>query len=164
MQVKKLLTDDEGVSPVIGVILMVAITVILAAVIAAFVLGIGDTDDPAPSSSINYEFDESTPSLTMNHDSGDSFAAGDVVVSLTDGTNDVGDGTTLNELNYAGSPFSSADAEFGPGVSAEITDFSSGGGPNTITIELIWAPGGGDAQSVFSEDEFRNIGATVTSP
>jgi len=34
--------DDRGVSPVIGVILMVAITVILAAVIASFVLGFGD--------------------------------------------------------------------------------------------------------------------------
>jgi flagellin-like protein len=33
---------DRGVSPVIGVILMVAITVILAAVIASFVLGFGD--------------------------------------------------------------------------------------------------------------------------
>jgi flagellin-like protein len=31
--------NDEGISPVIGVILMVAITVILAAVIAAFVFG-----------------------------------------------------------------------------------------------------------------------------
>lgn len=31
--------NDEGVSPVIGVILMVAITVILAAIIAAFVFG-----------------------------------------------------------------------------------------------------------------------------
>jgi len=35
--------DDRGVSSVIGVILMVAITVILAAVIASFVLGFGDT-------------------------------------------------------------------------------------------------------------------------
>ena len=34
--------DDRGVSPVIGVILMVAITVILAAVIGTFVLGLGD--------------------------------------------------------------------------------------------------------------------------
>jgi flagellin-like protein len=34
-------TDERGVSPVIGVILMVAITVILAAVIASFVLGFG---------------------------------------------------------------------------------------------------------------------------
>jgi len=33
--------NDEAVSPVIGVILMVAITVILAAVIAAFVFGMG---------------------------------------------------------------------------------------------------------------------------
>ncbi|WP_440772394.1 type IV pilin [Natronorubrum sp. DTA28] len=41
---KKLVGNDEerAVSPVIGVILMVAITVILAAVIAAFVLDIGD--------------------------------------------------------------------------------------------------------------------------
>ena len=34
--------DERGVSPVIGVILMVAITVILAAVIATFVLGFPD--------------------------------------------------------------------------------------------------------------------------
>src|SRR5512136_2908815 len=35
----KFTKNDEAVSPVIGVILMVAITVILAAVIAAFVFG-----------------------------------------------------------------------------------------------------------------------------
>ncbi|MEM2086522.1 MAG: type IV pilin N-terminal domain-containing protein [Archaeoglobaceae archaeon] len=35
--------DEKGVSPVIGVILMVAITVILAAVIASFVFGMGST-------------------------------------------------------------------------------------------------------------------------
>ncbi len=38
--------NEEAVSPVIGVILMVAITVILAAVIAAFVFGM--TDNIAP--------------------------------------------------------------------------------------------------------------------
>ena len=43
MQLKELLVGDErAVSPVIGVILMVAITVILAAVIGTFVLGLGD--------------------------------------------------------------------------------------------------------------------------
>ncbi|MFC6716270.1 type IV pilin [Natrialbaceae archaeon GCM10025810] len=42
---KKLIGSEEerAVSPVIGVILMVAITVILAAVIAAFVLDMGDS-------------------------------------------------------------------------------------------------------------------------
>ncbi|ELY52478.1 type IV pilin [Natronolimnohabitans innermongolicus] len=39
--------DERAVSPVIGIILMVAITVILAAVIAAFVLDMGP-DDPDP--------------------------------------------------------------------------------------------------------------------
>ncbi len=42
MEFKKLLDEDRAVSPVIGVILMVAITVILAAVIGTFVLGLGD--------------------------------------------------------------------------------------------------------------------------
>ncbi|ELY97549.1 hypothetical protein C482_13039 [Natrialba chahannaoensis JCM 10990] len=39
--------DERAVSPVIGVILMVAITVILAAVIAAFVLDMGDMGENA---------------------------------------------------------------------------------------------------------------------
>lgn len=41
MEWKEMLKDKKGVSPVIGVILMVAITVILAAVIASFVFGMG---------------------------------------------------------------------------------------------------------------------------
>jgi flagellin-like protein len=46
---------DRAVSPVIGVILMVAITVILAAVIGAFVLEIGDQQETAPSTSFDSE-------------------------------------------------------------------------------------------------------------
>jgi flagellin-like protein len=49
MRLKQLFTDDDAVSPVIGVILMVAITVILAAVIGAFVLGFGGGGPSAPS-------------------------------------------------------------------------------------------------------------------
>jgi flagellin-like protein len=51
------LTDrtERAVSPVIGVILMVAITVILAAVIGAFVLEIGDQQETAPSTSFDTE-------------------------------------------------------------------------------------------------------------
>jgi flagellin-like protein len=53
----KLESSDRAVSPVIGVILMVAITVILAAVIGAFVLEIGDQQETAPSTS--FESDQS---------------------------------------------------------------------------------------------------------
>lgn len=41
MNKKNLRDDDDAVSPVVGVILMVAITVIMAAVIGAFVYGYG---------------------------------------------------------------------------------------------------------------------------
>ena len=45
-------SNSRGVSPVIGVILMVAITVILAAVIATFVLGLGEqVSDTSPTAS-----------------------------------------------------------------------------------------------------------------
>jgi flagellin-like protein len=47
--------NDRGVSPVIGVILMVAITVILSAVIGAFVLEVGDQQETAPSTSFETE-------------------------------------------------------------------------------------------------------------
>jgi flagellin-like protein len=46
---------NRAVSPVIGVILMVAITVILAAVIGAFVLEIGDQQETAPNTSFDSE-------------------------------------------------------------------------------------------------------------
>ncbi|MFP8891499.1 type IV pilin [Natrialbaceae archaeon A-CW2] len=53
----KIQTEDESssraVSPVIGVILMVAITVILAAVIAAFVLDIGGSNEATPTAGIS---------------------------------------------------------------------------------------------------------------
>ena len=44
--------ETEAVSPVIGVILMVAITVILAAVIGTFVLGLGDDVQSSPAAGV----------------------------------------------------------------------------------------------------------------
>ncbi|WMW24290.1 type IV pilin N-terminal domain-containing protein [Methanolobus sediminis] len=51
--------NEDAVSPVIGVILMVAITVILAAVIAAFVFGMGPPEQ-APQASIRASATEVT--------------------------------------------------------------------------------------------------------
>lgn len=76
--------DDQAVSPVISVILMVAITVILAAVIATFVLGMGDNiQEQAPQASfVIQDHDDtyetagtSTPHdeniIEISHDGGD---------------------------------------------------------------------------------------------
>jgi len=51
--------EERAVSPVIGVILMVAITVILAAVIAAFVLDLGGSVSEEAQAGVNLDVDES---------------------------------------------------------------------------------------------------------
>ena len=58
--------EERAVSPVIGVILMVAITVILAAVIAAFVLDLGDSVGQEAQAGVTIDIDESdNGSITM---------------------------------------------------------------------------------------------------
>jgi len=85
MELRKLLGDDKGVSPVIGVILMVAITVILAAVIGTFVLGLGDqVQDTAPQASFTFEF--ASEDVTVTHDGGDTISDGDRLEIVTSGS------------------------------------------------------------------------------
>jgi len=85
MDLKQLFKDDDAVSPVIGVILMVAITVILAAVIASFVLGLGDsTTESAPQASFGWEYDDQPGGsdvgiVTVSHESGASIEAQNLV-------------------------------------------------------------------------------------
>ena len=59
---------NNGVSPVIGVILMVAITVILAAVIGTFVLGLADDLDQNASAVVQFdEVEEEEVVVTLNN-------------------------------------------------------------------------------------------------
>ena len=67
---RKFTKDHEAVSPVIGVILMVAITVILAAVIASFVFGMGgDLNRPPPSVSLSAK--SLHTDIIVSHDGGE---------------------------------------------------------------------------------------------
>lgn len=84
MNLKQLFNDDNAVSPVIGVILMVAITVILAAVIATFVLGLGEqVSSTAPQASFGFDYEEisgSNDELTVTHNSGATIDAGELYI------------------------------------------------------------------------------------
>ena len=66
---KSLKNDKRAVSPVIGVILMVAITVILAAVIAAFVFGFSPAGEKTPNAQLKASATGTT--LTLTHMGGD---------------------------------------------------------------------------------------------
>ncbi len=69
-------TDERAVSPVIGVILMVAITVILAAVIGTFVLDLGqNAGQSAPQASVDVEVDASANEVSISHQGGDDLLA-----------------------------------------------------------------------------------------
>ena len=109
--------EDRGVSPVIGVILMVAITVILAAVIGAFVLNLGGDLNSTPSSNLAVQVDSSyTDSDTaeqrlfsIDHNGGDSLESEDIQVVIRDGNGDRL--ATLDNIQ------SSSDADAGNGPS-----------------------------------------------
>ncbi len=92
-KVKEIARDEEAVSPVIGVILMVAITVILAAVIAAFVFGMGPPEQKynvAFSTTIN-----STGATLTLHDNGGASSINITSVTVN-GVSKTPSGTTSN--------------------------------------------------------------------
>ena len=106
-------SDDRAVSPVIGVILMVAITVILAAVIGTFVLGLGDSlGDSQPSAQLSVDVDESSSPapVTVEHGGGDSIEANSlrVVVSNTSSSDQIS-GEIPSRLSVGDTISSSAD-------------------------------------------------------
>jgi flagellin-like protein len=81
--------DDRGVSPVIGVILMVAITVILAAVIATFVLGLGEqVSSTAPQVNVDWnESDQGSSNFNVGatHNGGQTIDGDNVNVTASSG-------------------------------------------------------------------------------
>jgi len=148
---KELFADDNerGVSPVIGVILMVAITVILAAVIGAFVLGLGDqVSETAPTATIDYEFDNAD-GVTLSHEGGAELDNSTISININgsvapttgwDGNDDgmisAGDTITLT--------LESSSASYGD---VESDDFASGN-----TVRVIWQGDSGSSSTIASRD------------
>ena len=70
---RTLMKDERAVSPVIGVILMIAITVVIAAVVASFAYGIIGGVAKAPNAALVFEnADAGKTSVTLVHHGGDS--------------------------------------------------------------------------------------------
>lgn len=72
--------DDRAVSPVVGVALLIAITVILAAVIGFVVLDTTISTTDAPSARVTFEGVDPT---TITHEGGDALEPKNVVVRVT---------------------------------------------------------------------------------
>ncbi|QLC34672.1 type IV pilin N-terminal domain-containing protein [Halarchaeum sp. CBA1220] len=172
-------SDDRGVSPVIGVILMVAITVILAAVIGTFVLGLGNqVGNNAPQASFEWNqqteqittvaTDPSNTTASVSHQSGASIDAANVKATVNGDPAYTVDGSDELTAVFSG--------EITAGTSGDIdlygTDVSTGDGvayvtgstsyettdDNTTmstlsegdTVRLVWSSDGGSSSILTS--------------
>ncbi len=143
MELSTLLTEDRAVSPVIGVILMVAITVILAAVIGTFVLGLGQNVQSTPSASFDFDFNSSNTSL-----------GGDGVVNVThSGGDTLTKGDNANTVSLDGGTATSVwfDNESDDAISAGDTE--SVGYVNGETVRVIWEAEGTDNSAVLGQQD-----------
>jgi flagellin-like protein len=127
--------DERAVSPVIGVILMVAITVILAAVIATFVTDLGSDQQQAPQASFSFEGGTSS-GVTATHTGGDSITSANI--EFTGGA--------------IGSPptswsFASGSDPIGAGDSASVSVSSTG------TLRVIYNFPGSDRTAMLATYE-----------
>ncbi len=132
-QIKALLDDDQGVSPVIGVILMVAITVILAAVIGTFVLGLGDSLQQAPQAQIGITQGDASGEVDISHNGGDTLQVSDVRVVDSNGNSLVDDGVAAGTW--------SGDFSVGDAITiANSADSDVPTGGNDLTVRIIHSP------------------------
>lgn len=149
MQIGDLLEDDGAVSPVIGVILMVAITVILAAVIATFVLGLGEqVTSTAPNASFTFDYNDSAPGSGTDDIGSFSGADGNLTIIHAGGPNiDPGSLSVVDSINEG----SWSDAGYSDDVSAgnEITVAVQTG----ETIRIAWENDAGTGTAVLQAYE-----------
>jgi len=132
-------TDDRAVAPVIGVILVVALTVILAAVIGAFVFGVSDTStEAAPNAQISFDFeeDEGEYDIEFVHESGDELDPG-TITFVVDGE-EFGDADEWpgNENIVAGDSYDVSDVDAEPGDTVRVI-WSGTDSTSTIASETI---------------------------
>ena len=120
MNKKSLKNDKRGVSPVIGVILMVAITVILAAVIAAFVFGISPSGQATPNAQLRASYAASANDLTLKHMGGDPVDLTECTVMAAGGTATAADWSPQNLTVGLESTVSCGSATVGSAVSVEV--------------------------------------------
>ena len=147
MQLKQFIQDREAVSPVIGVILMVAITVILAAVIGTFVLGLGDqVGDSAPNAQFEGEMtatgdtmEDNTVLVTFTHTGGDAVENDTLSVNIVTSAN------ASVSINSSASDRHTAGSEIPVDVANEDdSDIDLEAGD---TVNLLWESG--DRSSVL---------------
>ena len=152
MKLHELFADDDAVSPVIGVILMVAITVILAAVIGTFVLGLGgQVQSTSPNAQFTFN-EESDGNLSITHDGGDAVAINNVnVTSDGDALDDYGGNEVYCQEDSDGegnTTWSGTDSELTAGDTCTIPNAKTTDGD---AVRIVWESDDGSNSATLAD-------------
>lgn len=116
---------DSAVSPVVGVMLMLVVTILIAAVVSAFAGSMGgSTKDKAPQVTLRGEFSISN-GITIEHAGGDTVAARDAKL-LIRGSPDMGTDYIITTVNKSSMTDALNVAWMKDGGSAGVTAFGAG--------------------------------------
>lgn len=149
---------DRGVSSVIAVVLIVAVTVLLAATASYVVFGMGgDTEtETAPQVTVSATYDAQTSgdgqTLTLEFESGDSLDERNVSLELEGAVVAYSTGVDQPTELKGNQIESQIGQEITPGdtlVINQTTTTDSGGAHldlSEATLRLVWNPGSGDSQ------------------
>lgn len=154
--------NDRAVSPVIGVILMVAITVILAAVIGTFVLDLGDSvGDTAPQASLSAADASSGSSpvndggtatkdlIVISHGNGETIPAEDIEIRIRqEGSGDSYQTITDTTAYTTDVDSDSVTDEVDVSLSSSLTDLNVG---SEVTIEIT------DTNAAADDEDFSGV-------
>lgn len=146
-------TDKRAISPVIAVILAIAIGVMLAGVMGVYSVRLGgDLSDSSPNAQTTIEEDSAQQTILIRHDGGDTFdastgsytvkGAGASVVSWND------DSSTTDSSYTPTSPITDGD----PIVTVDVS------GATGETIRLVWEAPEGDDTKIIASYEVPNNG------
>ena len=161
MDIKQLFDDEQAVSPVIGVILMVAITVILAAVIGTFVLGLGDqvqSTTPNAQFQIDYDaggddFSDEDDAVEVSHSGGDPVERSQISILVGGETAYDGSSGGLQSPFDDGAANDGFDTTISAGQKTTVTDSSTAGGNSIASddeVQVIYESDDGQSATLAS--------------
>lgn len=120
-------STDRGVTPVVGVVLMVGLTVVLASVVGAMTFSMADEElqEPAPTVGVSFQYDESANTVTIRHEEGPPLERANLAVVRDGGTTSLSGGSVT-----AGD--SVATISYTPGERILLVWERPGGGSSTV--------------------------------
>ncbi len=143
MKLKRLFVEDRAVSPVVGVALLIAITVILAAVIGGVVLGLGTGGVDTPQAQLELDVPDDGEAIELRHNGGEPLEEDKITVGIN-GANDY----ELNDDLTAGSSVEINDDGGNAVIYGDAADVDDGD-----EVVILWEDPNSDSTTVLESFE-----------